>query len=462
MAQSQSVKILEVCQIAPPTSDSAAPKSLPLTFFDIYWLRLQPIHRLFIYEVPCIDTHIFLDSILPKLKHSLSLTLHHFLPLAGSLTWPQDSPKPLLNYVEGDGVSLTVAESSTAGLFHDLCRNDIRDAAKCRPFLPNLSVSPDRAALLELQVTVFPNHGFCIGIVPHHGVLDGKTSTSFIKSWAHICKLAETKELLSPPPSIPEQLTPFYDRAVIEDSGELEATYVDVLLKHGVPHSRSLKLMEVPPTPPGSVQATLELRKDDIVKLRKHVSGRNKSIRVSTYSLTCGYTWFCSVKSLGVEKGMRTSFTLPVDCRSRLKPALPSTYFGNCILIQKAYAEAEDILGEDGIVSAVEAISEALRELDESDDVLVGFKGLASFIATSMTKPEIRFGFAGSNRFEEYGIDFGWGRPKKVEMIRPYKEGTYSMIDSKNGDGGVEIGLVLEKDKMEAFVSEFTKGLKTL
>ncbi|KAF3453614.1 hypothetical protein FNV43_RR04055 [Rhamnella rubrinervis] len=94
---------------------------------------------------------------------------------------------------------------------------------------------------------------------------------------------------------------------------------------------------------------------------------------------------------------MRTSFSLPVDCRSRLKPALPSTYFGNCILIQKACAEAEDLHGEDGIVSAVEAISEALRELDESDDVLVGFEG-------------------------------------------------------------VEIRLVLEKDKMEAFIAEFTKG----
>ncbi|KAF3444116.1 hypothetical protein FNV43_RR13806 [Rhamnella rubrinervis] len=461
MPESQSsVKILEVCRVAPATN-SAAPKSLPLTFFDLCWLRLPPIDRLFIYEIPCIDTHLFLDSILPKLKHSLSLTLHHYLPLAGSLTWPQDSPKPLLNYVEGDGVSFTVAESSSADLFHDLCSNDIRDAAKCRPFFTNLSASPDRAALLEVQVTVFPNHGFCIGIIPHHGVVDGKTTTSFIKSWAHICKLAETKELSSPPPSIPEQLTPFYDRTVLEDQAELEATYVDVLLKHGVPHSRSLKLMGAPPAPPGLVQATLELNHDDIVKLRKHVSARNKSIRLSTYSLACGYTWFCSVKSLGAKKGMKTSFVLPVDCRFRLKPSIPSTYFGNCIIVHEANSLTEDILGEDGVVTAVETIHEALRELDDGEDVLRGARSFASFVNSGKI-PAIRFNFAGSNRFEEYSTDFGWGRPKKVEMIRPYKEGNYCMIGSKNGDGGVEIGLVLEKDKMVAFVAEFAKGLQNL
>ncbi|KAF3444114.1 hypothetical protein FNV43_RR13804 [Rhamnella rubrinervis] len=426
MAESQSVKILEVCRVAPATN-SAAPKSLPLTFFDLYWLRSQPIHRLFIYEIPCIDTHLFLDSILPKLKHSLSLTLHHFLPLAGSLTWPQHSHKPLLNYVEGDGVSLTVAESSSADLFHDLCSNDIRDAAKCRPLLANLSVSPDRASLLELQVTVFPNHGFCVGITPHHAVLDGRTSTSFIKSWAHMCKLAETKESSLAPPSIPEQLTPFYDRTVIEDPAELEATYLDVLLKHGVPHNRSLKLMEVPPAPPGLVQATLELSQDDIVKLRKH--------------------------------GMRTSFLVPVDCRFRLKPSIPSTYFGNCIIVHKADAMTEDILGEDGVVSAVVTINDALRELDSGEDVLRGGRSLSSLFNSAT--PVVLFVFAGSNRFEEYSTDFGWGRPKKVEIIRPYREGSYCMLDSKSGDG-VQIGLVLEKGKMEAFVSEFARGLETL
>ncbi|KAF3444115.1 hypothetical protein FNV43_RR13805 [Rhamnella rubrinervis] len=156
---------------------------------------------------------------------------------------------------------------------------------------------------------------------------------------------------------------------------------------------------------------------------------------------------------------MKTSFLLPVDCQFHLTPSITSAYFGNCIIVYKADAMTKGILGEDGVVSAVQTMNDASREMDNPEDVLRGARSLASLFKSgkSSTKPKIRFGFAGSNRFEEYGTDFGWGRPKKAEMIRSYREGIYCMISSINGYGGVQVGLVLEKGKMEAFVSEFAK-----
>ena len=75
MASHNSVKILEVCPVTPlPSSlDSATTTSLPLTFFDILWLRFPPNQRVFFYETSNTNTPI-LNSILPKLKHSLSHT----------------------------------------------------------------------------------------------------------------------------------------------------------------------------------------------------------------------------------------------------------------------------------------------------------------------------------------------------------------------------------------------------
>ncbi|XP_060674883.1 phenolic glucoside malonyltransferase 1-like [Ziziphus jujuba] len=54
--------------------------------------------------------------------------------------------------------------------------------------LLSLTISNAEASVMALQITVFPCiGGFCIGITSHHAVLDSKTSTSFVKSWAYIC-----------------------------------------------------------------------------------------------------------------------------------------------------------------------------------------------------------------------------------------------------------------------------------
>ena len=105
---------MEVCRIEPAKtgiSDNLyTPTLLPLTFFDIFWLRLPPVERLFYYEFPH-SASSFFDSVLPKLKQSLAVALHYYRPLAGNLQWPHDSHKPVVEYAAGDAVCLTVAES---------------------------------------------------------------------------------------------------------------------------------------------------------------------------------------------------------------------------------------------------------------------------------------------------------------------------------------------------------------
>ena len=182
MEQPTSVKVLEFCSLAPPqkttTTNPTTPTSLPLTFFDLLWLRSPPVERLFFYEFPN-QTISFFDTILPNLKHSLSLTLQHFLLLAGTITWPLDSPHPIINYVPGNVVSLTIAESNND--FNVLCSNTC-DASLRNPLIPHLNTSNEEASVMALQLTLFPNHGFCLGISTHHAAMDGKASTLFLKA----------------------------------------------------------------------------------------------------------------------------------------------------------------------------------------------------------------------------------------------------------------------------------------
>ncbi|XP_021297806.1 phenolic glucoside malonyltransferase 1-like [Herrania umbratica] len=206
------MKILEFTRIKPSSDSpkSAAELSLPLTFFDTFWFKLPPVERLFFYQLSNSTPAYFNSVILPKLKHSLSLTLLHYLPLAGNLKWPSTSPKPIILYTPNDGVSLTVAES--AADFNLLSSNGIYEAVELHPLTPELITSDDSASTIALQITLFPNMGFCIGITAHHAVLDGKATTLFMKSWAYLCNQGYTEH--SP---LPPELTPFLDRSVIKD-----------------------------------------------------------------------------------------------------------------------------------------------------------------------------------------------------------------------------------------------------
>ena len=72
------------------------------------------------------------------------------------------------------------------------------------------------------------------------------------------------------------------------------------------------------------------------------------------------------------------------------------------------------------------------------------------------------FSTAGSPRFDVYDVDFGWGRPKKVETPSIDKTGAFCLSERRDGNGGVEIELVLDKNEMEAFADIFAKGLESL
>ncbi|KAK9924921.1 hypothetical protein M0R45_033262 [Rubus argutus] len=462
MANSNSVKVVEVCRVAPiPSSpDSATSDQSLLTLFDLLWLRFLPVEPLYFYEIPSTsDPNIFFNSILPKLKASLSLTLQHFLPLAGNLTWPQDSPKPILSYVQGDAVSLTIAEFDADNFYH-LSGNDFVDAKEYHPLIPPLEVSDQRAAAMAIQITLFPSRGFSIGTTMHHAVLDGKNSTSFFKAWAHTCKHG-TGVGSSSFISLPDNLKPFHDRTSLKDPRGLGELYSNEYLNREGPNNRSVTHRGPPKAlPQDQIRGTFEFTPAKVQTLREHAvkttrASDSSPLHLSTFSLTCAYTWVCLVKAEEI-KGEKTAMIFGVDARSRLDPPVPETYFGNCVVGRVAVAETKGLMGVDGLVVAVKAITEALRSLEHG--VFNGAELWVSKFLDFSLYDKI-YSIAGSQRFEVYGTDFGWGRPKKIELVSIDKTDAVSLMDSKNGGGAVEIGLALKKPHMEVFASLFAKGL---
>jgi hypothetical protein len=462
------VNTIDVCQVTPyfDSSESATELSLPLTFYDIMWLKFPPVERIFFYKLTESTPTFFNSVILPKLKHSLSHTLLHFLPLAGNLIWPPQAIKPIILYTPDDGVQLTVAESSAD--FHLLSGNEVHEAADSRPYIPELPVTDSKASVIALKITLFPNHGFCIGISAHHSALDGKSSTMFIKAWAHFCKLGDENKRQYP--ALLTELTPVFDRIAIQDPEGLDMVYLNNWLELKWPgvdlNPRSLQLLPVIAVRSSSVRATFELSREDIKKLRERVlanlvkegSKETHPIHLSPFVLVLAHGFVCIVKARGFESNRRVLIGFAVDCRARLDPPIHENYFGSCVSSCAAFTEAESLLEENGFMHVAEMLSELIKSLEKG--VLDGAKEkTASFMKEAAGGAAI-LGVAGSNRFEVYGTDFGWGKPEKVEITSIERTGAISLAESKDGNGGVEIGIVLEKHEMEKFTSLFVDDLK--
>lgn len=305
--------------------------------------------------------------------------------------------------------------------------------------------------MLSLQVTLFPNCGFCVGFSAHHAVVDAKSLASFIKTWSEICRLGGDDD---------QQLKPLYDRSVIKDPKGLEAIYIEQWLKVDGPNNRSLLSNIELKVPSDSVRGTFQLSRANIENLRKLVETEmakksTKPAHISTFSITCAYAWSCLVKAEEISTKL-VFLSLAVDCRSRLDPCIPG-YWGNCVAGKAAIAKTCDVLGKEGFVVAVNSIGEAIKSLDDHGALFDGAEKWAS--GMSSLPPFRVYSISWAPRFGVYGTDFGWGRPSKVDVTSIDRTGAISVKDGRHGDGGVEIGLVLKKHHMDAFASLFAQGI---
>ncbi|CAI8591932.1 unnamed protein product [Vicia faba] len=461
------IKIHEHFKVVPTSSTQT---TTPLTYFDIFWLRFHPVERVFFYTLPNSQSHpsFFFQELVPNLKSSLSLTLKHFPPLAGKIVWPSDSSKPFIQFNPNDddnGVSVLIAESSLD--FNHVIENSPQEASLSRSLIPYLESTDSFASVMSIQITLFPKNGFSIGITTHHAVLDGKSSTMFIKAWAYLCnKVIKTEE--ESPTLLPE-LEPLFNREIIKDPNEIRKKFTDninelttKMFPNEKPNQRCLKIFPFEPKLKDSLRATFKLTREDLDKIKQRVlskweifdTNESKPETLSSFILTCAYSLVCIAKAIHeVEKKReKFGFVFTVDCRARLEPPIPNNYFGNCVWGIIVDTQPLDFIKEDGDFLVAKCMHEKIKMMNQN--------GFDKFSPMPNEGVEV-MGVAGSNRFGVYEIDFGWGRPEKVEIVSIDRGLTIGLTKSKDGNGGIEVGVVLNKDVMDHFSHLFLEGLSS-
>ncbi|KAK4418751.1 Malonyl-coenzyme:anthocyanin 5-O-glucoside-6'''-O-malonyltransferase [Sesamum alatum] len=455
----RAVTIHEHCRIAPPSHGGAEQLSLPLVFFDMVWLHFHPIQRLLFYQIPCSNQH-FMETLIPNIKKSLSQTLKHFRPLAGNLIYPLKSGKPEFRYIPGDSVSVAIAESNEASDFHYLTGDDPRDADRFYDLVPvlpppeNDSVSGfKRIPVFAVQITLFRDTGICLGFTNHHAVGDASSIVGFIKAWSSVSMLEAASEL-----SAANFPLPFYDRSVVKDPSGLENTFWSQI---NISRIESLPLN----FPTNKVRATYTLSKNDIKKLKKLVQAKKPGlVHLSSFTITAAYVWTCLVKSAAeageeVDDNEPAYFVFAVDARQRLDPPVPAAYFGNCVAFGMTESTHGQLKVENGFSVAVELIGEVIsKRVNNKDGILRDAESWVSKFAGLVRKRAM--GVAGSPRFDLYDTEFGWGKPKKYEVVSIDPSESMSLCKSRELENGLEIGLSLPEKKMSSFAAVFSAGLK--
>ncbi|KAJ6960179.1 malonyl-CoA:anthocyanidin 5-O-glucoside-6''-O-malonyltransferase-like [Populus alba x Populus x berolinensis] len=301
------------------------------------------------------------------------------------------------------------------------------------------------ASLLALQITFFPCKGFSIGMAIHHAMLDGKSVSMFLNTWAYLCKHNKNERSLL---LLPE-LRPSFDRSGLQDSFGLESAYLKQWEATIIPgselNSRSLKLMPDLGVPSNLLRATFRLPREAINELKERLNS-GKQLHLSTYVIT--------------YDNRKVYYVCSVDCRSRLQPPLPQNYFGNCVAVHHMVAEAKAFMEENGVAIVAEKLSDLINGLENglfqgAKERLVMLRGLGQEVQ--------KFGVAGSTRLGFYGLDFGWGNVEKAEITSIDRTRGFSMMEFGDvSSGGIEIGVVLVRQEMERFASLFVNGLKGL
>uniref|UniRef100_A0ACD5V257 Uncharacterized protein n=1 Tax=Avena sativa TaxID=4498 RepID=A0ACD5V257_AVESA len=456
------VRVLHTSLVAPSPAGSALhDRSLPLTYLDALWLHAPPVERVFFYA------DATGDQVLSNLKDSLSQALRAFYPLAGRLRLTPGTPNRYeIHYQPGDGVTFAIAEYHHAG-FDELATDDPTEVAKILPLVPAL---PSGGALLALQATVLRG-GLALGVTVHHAACDGVSSTHFLRTWAWAAA-ARAGE------SAPQQ--PVIDRALIRDREDLYDAFT-----------------APPPRPPSGdddggkplvgivspdvqqLLATFTLSKDLLQRIKDAVAreAERRGVpppRSTSIVAAFGFVWHCHVRAkqaggasqaadASSSGGNRRAYLLfPADHRARLDPPVPDKYLGNCVGPCFVSAPGQEVAaaGADGLFTACAAIADSI------DVVVRGgpgyWDGVMERIIEVFSAAELPLTVAGSPRFRVYDVDFGFGRPVKVDVVSVARTGAVSVAEDHRGSGGVEVGISLPAEGMERFHKCFADAMACL
>lgn len=467
MAEDQvQVKVSRVSMIAPaiPT----VKHRMFLSSIDLSMIATNNLRKLLFYK-----TQKEFSTIVDELKGSLSLALVDFFPFAGRLDIDGgESGRP---EVDCNDAGAEFVEAAIDIVFEHLEKDEFQHKSFFKELVQTRDKSYD-ASLLSIQVTAFQGGGICIGVNFHHVIADGASFWHFMKCWAELSRglpISENpchmrtyykrdKESYSIPKISVRAEEVVNDR--IKEAQILRFTRDDLLpmknseisLSTSDPSRNMNSSIQKPIKSEGTkLEITTFHFSEKMIESLKERSGAS-----SSFVAVAAQFWRCVMEAREVPENEAVYFALAVDCRGRVNPPLPPTYFGNCICIGTARTTAKQLLGQD-IGFAAALIQELIHSsnwemqlnnrIDWVESQLCSCDKDRSVTLPNFPKYQGRYivRVAMSPKFPVYDIDHGWGRPLNVQAAFLGEIGGMLLFVGSEGRRSIALSTQLPQHQME-------------
>nr|ABK24638.1 unknown [Picea sitchensis] len=419
-------KLRKSCVYPAQPSDQ---KYCDLITFDLPYVTFHYNQKIMLYPSPSQG----FASVVESLQKGLSEALVHFYPLAGRLCMDEDG----ILKVDCNGAGVDFIEASSDVGLADLtdCDSSSDVMQGLVPYADTLNLDGFFLPMVGVQVTKLSD-GVVIGIAINHLIVDGYSTWHFMSSWAELCR---GSSVICLPPS--------HDRAVARNT--------------------KVKLNIDPPTRDSYVNGTKTEKRPPLRSKIFHFSKKmmdeikaaaNKNREgkpFSCFQALGAHLWQGVTRARKLAPEDITVFTLFIDCRTRIDPPLPRSYFGNAIqgiygftavglLLSNGPSFAANMLQQVIDSHGAKAIKQKNEEW-EKNPKLYGFSDAGMNCVTVGSSP----------RFEVYENDFGWGRPVRVRSGCNNKfDGMVYLYPGQEGGGSVDVEIALLPETMDILESD--------
>lgn len=448
------VKVATVSTVAPaiPT----VKHRMFLSNIDLALRSVKNMEMILFYETPALTTVTEFSGIVEKLKRSLSLVLVDFYPLAGRFDMREgESGRPELDC---NDAGVEFVEASTDMAFQDAEKDDFQHKKFFKQLVRRRQQNYD-VPLLSVQVTGFLGGGICIGANFHHAIVDGNAFWHFMNSWAECNRgLPISKN--------PQHMRMVFQQEKPENYAKSNISRIKKAQIDGIKKAQvftctwdDLLPIECPEIDASSGDTSMKNAHNSTMeeKVRLEISTFHFSERkIQSLKQRCGAStssfvavsaqfWRCVMKARQVPEEELVDFVVAADCRGRVKPPLPPTYFGNCVSSGVARTTGKQLLEQDiGFASAL--IQEAIRSCTSMNQVQMN--NCLDWTESKKIFSQYTVVVSLSPKFPVYEIDYGWGRPVSVQAASLNEIGGMMLFAGREGKS-IPVSTQLPHNQME-------------
>jgi hypothetical protein len=170
----------------------------------------------------------------------------------------------------------------------------------------------------------------------------------------------------------------------------------------------------------------------------------------STFATMTAHGWVSIARARGFTDDKPVFAAFLADCRAHMSPPVPAAYIGNCVAFCTTSLSGSLLAGPTGPAMALLAIQEAVAEV-KRDPLADRDRWCTKFAAIPPGRAVI---LVGSPWFPAYGVDFGFGRPARVELASMNHDGEMALVAGRE-PGSVQVSVAIAAEKMPAFRGMF-------